>query len=331
MKKIAIITMRAGRGHLSAASALHEAFRQHDTVTDVIDVGTLISEALPEYTSSIRILNNAISKNFDIDFGGFAESAVEEARGLSITGHGLESYDEIVSVAPIYNGVIVRALKGKKPRFWVYPVDLGEVVPGYWIDEHTTNLLGFGDYHHVDGWYAVPGLPLRRQFFRAGQIIPYGRDVYGRGVLVTCGGFGHELTLSIARALRGISSPVTFMCGDNYDLAISLDYLFLPYKWQAVYGRLDAVDYDQHDIVIGTGGAITAFEAAARGKHLICIPSRTLGDVQRFTEQCLKSTGNGTVTKLEDLADTVHDKWHQPVPGIIHDGAKAAAAIVMGA
>ncbi len=359
--KVAIVYFDAGSGHRSAARGLQRALsdirpnwrispvnfidllKHNKVLSPMMRLGLdyfnwlFVREKITDVTSSIR------SSFFWRD--RLSVKAMQKFWNESPA-------DMVVSVTPMFNPVFYRSLRLANPDAVcvTIPVDLGEVMPGYWfapqIDQHY--LIGtkwLGDkareagipekfLHQIGGiiidpgFYATPPAHPREEISRLGldPSLPTG--------VVSFGGQGNhiaaEITDHLSQANLGIN--MIFLCGRNEAVYKKLIGAETTYK-KLVLGYLEEtpVRYFQlADFVIGKAGAMTINECLVMRKPLIVIKSH----LQSGHEAWIKQFGTGIVIESPaELPSAVKavlgsDHYRQNAAREAHRGVFEAAQIL---
>ncbi len=260
--------------------------------------------------------------------------------------------DMVVSVTPMFNPVFYRSLRLANPDAVcvTIPVDLAEVMPGYWftpqIDQHYligTKWLGeqareagiaekclhrIGGIIIDPGFYGAPPTRPREEIARLGldPQLPTG--------IVSFGGQGNHMAAEITNQLSQANLEINmiFLCGRNEAVYKKLcgketthKKLVLSYLEETPIKYLQLADF-----VIGKAGAITINECLVMQKPLIAVKSH----LQSGHEAWVKHSGTGIVIEsIAELASAVKcvlgsDRYRKNAAREYHRGIFEATEIL---
>lgn len=251
--------------------------------------------------------------------------------------------DVVLSVTPMNNVVLGRALRAVNPRgvYVTLPVDFEEALPGYWFNpgEGHRYLLGSerlvqqaaeagippAAVHPLSGMIAHPEAyrPSGSSQDVRAETLRHGLDPDLPTVLVQFGGQGSVLVRDVARALVAsrLRSNLILMCGRNTRLAQALRR-WTPPAPTLVLGYVPSpLPYRQLcTVLVGKPGTMTIAEAVVADRPLVAVRSAGMLPVQGGNEEWLRRSGVGVVVENAQAVPAA-------VQGVLQDLATFRAQI----
>jgi UDP-N-acetylglucosamine:LPS N-acetylglucosamine transferase len=366
--RIDVVYFDAGSGHRSAAIALARALEADGSVR-------ARPVELLELLRGHALFRRTVAMGIDYFNWWLRRERVTDLKGLinlSLLTHDLVSKRGVraiasawaddpplamVSVVPMYNPVLARALHLVRPHapFIVVPVDFEEGKRRYWFDPRA-------DLHYVlttarqREQAELRGIPAERlrqasgmvidpEFYapppadRAAALESLGLDPGLPTGLISFGGQGSVMVERCARALERVERRLNLMvlCGRDEKLRARLEALPSRHR-RRVQGFEPAPPVLQHhlaDFVVGKPGSMTITEAVVTGTPILALRARGLKLVQRGNERWVEEMGAGEVVERPSgLPDAVgrllaQGSLRARLGALRHDGVFSAAAHIL--
>jgi hypothetical protein len=238
--------------------------------------------------------------------------------------------DAVVSVTPMYNPALYRAVRLVNPRAVciTIPVDFEEVRSRYWftpkVEQHyliATERLAeqareAGVPHLLI--HRISGMPIDPEFYEcsgtdiAKELGCLGLDPGLPTGMATFGGQGSVLLVEVAERLAqsNLKPNMIFLCGRQAEVYKELSNMKTPYRKLVLnYSKETPIRYHRLvNFVIGKPGSMTITEALVTRTPLIVIQSRGMQPVQGANEEWVRSHGVGVIVdRMDQLVPTVRD------------------------
>ena len=237
-----------------------------------------------------------------------------------------EPPDAVVSVTPMNNETLIRAVRSVSPRarYLTVPVDFEEVMPRYWFTPRydveylvgSARLAEQAEHaglaaHRLSGMVVDPAcytLPPRPTIEGFDAALPTG--------VVHFGGQGSMQVRAAAEriAAAGIAANLVLLCGRYERVRAELAAWQYPHP-KLVLGWTPETPvhyYHGADFVVGKPGTMTIVEAMVAGTPVVAVESRGMKPVQRGNEEWLARTGAGVVAPLDEIGDAVRGVLADP-------------------
>lgn len=364
LSRIDVVYFDAGSGHRSAAlglaRALEDGFPVRARAVDVLEV--IRGHALFHRTvrAGIGYFNWWLRREGVWDLKGLinlsllSHDLVSTAGVRAIAGHWAEEPPcAVVSVTPMYNPVLARALRLARPGapYVVVPVDMEEGKPRYWFDPRTdADYLLTGPRQReqalragipAERLHELPGMVIDPVFYgppppdRAAALEGLGLDSGRPTGVVSFGGQGSVLVERCVRALEGVERPLNVIALCGRDAALRARVESLPTRHRRVvfgFAPEPPVHYlHLADFAVGKPGSMTIVEALTTGTPILALRSGGMWVVQRGNERWVEEVGAGAVVpRPEALPAAVARVLDDPalperLRALRHDAVFAAA------
>jgi UDP-N-acetylglucosamine:LPS N-acetylglucosamine transferase len=322
MPVIDLLFIRAGDGHVATAKALHKELVKYDPSIEVrlVDLqdpsvlGGLDFIARHTGITGVDIYNLMLRHDLTIldpIYLGLSRFNIRlrYKQGLDILRHfwGKHKPDLVVSLVPLFNGLILQALEEVSPSTPSLTIltDLCDVSDCYWFDERTRRCLVPTERARLQALTKglrptqvrlSTGLVLRQEFY---DLPPIDCDAERLGLglesgtftmLILFGGNGSSVMKTILRRLDRLGSPIQAicLCGKNEKLADEITKMKLDFK-VCVVGYTEKVDLYMRlaDVFIGKPGNISVSEAVHLGLPVITTKNSATLLQERYTGKWL--------------------------------------------
>lgn len=365
--RIDVVYFDAGSGHRSGALGLAAALeRQFDVDARAVDILDVIR--------GHRVFHSTVRAGIDYFNFWLRRERVWDLKGLinlSLICHDLVSHRgeasiaeywkaappaSVVSVTPMYNPVLARALHRVRPNapYVVVPVDFEEGKPRYWFD-------GGSDLHYVltqprqreqaiargvaperigmaSGMVVDPAFHDAPTIDRENALIELGLDPERPTGVVSFGGQGSVLVEECVRALEMVERPLNLivLCGRHAALHERLGELPSRHRLLVLGFQPEppVLHHQVADFLIGKPGSMTITEGVLTGTPVLAIRARGMWVVQRGNERWLEEKGAGEVVPTpRDLPAAVQRVLSHPdlpvrLDRLRHDGVFSAARLI---
>lgn len=341
MALIELIYFRAGDGHISTAKALRKVLSEKSPTAQVklVDLqapsllGSLDVFGRVTGITGVEIYNRMLRHDLTaLDPLYLALTQLNIRLKFSEAVKILRNFwaerqpDLVVSLVPLFNGVILEGLEEALPtsRSLTILTDLCEVGPNYWLEKRSRYVLvptARAMQQAEEIGLRPPqlrqssGLVLRPEFYnlpplnRDAELKILGLNAEYPTLLLFFGGNGSKVMKSILKQLNelGCLMQVICLCGRNIHLKAELEGLETDYPL-ATIGYSERVSYYMQlaDIFIGKPGNISVAEAVHMGLPVITVQNSKTLIQERYTGNWVKDHDYGLVLGCwQDIRDAV--------------------------